>query len=267
MKVLFLGEVVGRCGLGVLKNALKPFKKERNIDLVIANGEGATGGFGLGVQSAVTIRNFGVDIITLGEKAFFKTDMVENIDKKDRILRPANYPDTVPGRGIKYFNVGNQTVCIINTLGMGNFNSPHLNNPFNFSENIVAKAKEQTPFVFYIFHSSTTAERVAMGYLLQGKASAVVGTHSKTLTADAQILSGGTAYITDLGLCGSSMSVGGFEPETEIKHIRTQTLVKSKECWLKPQMQGLLCEFDDNGQAIQIETIRLDVEVPEMNKE
>lgn len=265
MKVLFLGEVIGRCGIGVLKNGLKPFKKERNIDLVIANGEGAAGGFGLGVQTAAIMRNFGVDFITLGEKAFFKPDMVENIDKKDRVLRPANYPDSVPGRGMRYYNVGNQSVCIINTLGMGNFNSPHLNNPFNFAENIVAKANEQTPFVFYVFHSSTTAEKVAMGYLLQGKASAVVGTHSKVLTADAQILPGETAYITDLGRCGSSLSVGGFEPETEIKHIRTQTLIKSKECWDKPQMQGLLCEFDDKGKAIGVETIRLDVEVPEMD--
>ncbi len=264
MKVLFLGEVVGRCGIGVLKNALKPLKKERHIDLAIINGEGATGGFGLGVQSSVTMRNFGVDVITLGEKAFYKPDMVENIDKKDRILRPANYPDTVPGRGMRYYNVGNQSVCIINTLGMGNFNTPHLNNPFTFAENIVLKAKEQTPFVFYIFHSSTTAEKAAMGYLLQGKVSAVVGTHSKVLTADAQILPGGTAYITDLGRCGSSMSVGGFEPETEIKHIRTQALIKSKEYWVKPQMQGLLCEFDNDGKATYIEIIKLDVDVPEL---
>ncbi len=264
MKVLFLGEIVGRCGIGVLKNGLKPLKKERSIDLVIVNGEGATGGFGMGIQSAVTMRNFGVDFITLGEKAFYKPDMVENIDKKDRILRPSNYPDAVPGRGIKYFNVGNQPVCIINTLGMGNFNAPHLNNPFNYAENIVAKAKEQTPFVFYIFHSSTTAEKASMGYLLQGQVSAVIGTHSKVLTSDAQILPGGTAYITDLGRCGSSMSVGGFEPETEIKHIRTQAIIRSKEYWLKPQMQGLLCEFDDKGKAIQVETIRCDIEVPEL---
>ncbi len=264
MKVLFLGEIVGRCGLGVLKNGLRALKKERNIDLVIVNGEGVTGGFGLGAQNAQTLQHFGVDIITLGEKAFFKPDMVENIDKRDRILRPANYPEAVPGRGIRYFNVANRSVCIINTLGMGNFNSPNLNNPFLFSENLVAKAKEQTPFVFYVFHSSTTAEKQAMGYLLQGHASAVVGTHCKVLTADAQILPGGTAYITDLGRCGSSMSIGGFDPETEIKHIRTQILIRSKECWAKPQMQGLLCEFDEQGKAVQIETIKMDVEVPEI---
>lgn len=263
MKVLFLGEIVGRCGVGVLKKALKPFRKERGIDLVIANGEGGTGGYGLGAQTAISIQHFGVDIITLGEKAFFKPDMVDNIPKRDKVLRPANYPEGVPGRGVKYCNVGGRSVCVINTLGMGNFNSPHLNNPFLFSENLVANAKAQTNFVFYVFHSSTTAEKAAMAYLLNGQASAVVGTHCKVLTSDAQILSGGTAYITDLGRCGSSMSVGGFEPESEIKHIRTQILIRSKECWEKPQMQGLLCEFDDeNGKAIQVEAIKLDVDVP-----
>lgn len=267
MKVLFLGEIVGRCGIGVLKKALKPFRKERGIDLVIANGEGATGGFGLGAQTAISIQHFGVDIITLGEKAFYKPDMVDNIAKRDRVLRPANYPETVPGRGIKYLNVANRSVCIINTLGMGNFNSPHLNNPFLFAETLVAKAKEETPLVFYVFHASTTAEKVSMGYLLNGQASAVIGTHCKALTADGQILSGGTAYITDLGRCGSSMSIGGFEPETEIKHIRTQTLIRSKECWDQPQMQGFLCEFDNqSGKAIQVETIKLDIEVQELDQ-
>ena len=265
MRVLFLGEIVGRCGIGVVKKALKPLKKERGIDLVIANGEGATGGFGLGAQNAISIQHFGVDIITLGEKAFFKTDMVENITKRDRVLRPANYPENVPGRGIKYFTVGERKVSIINTLGMGNFNSPHLSNPFNYAETLVENAKKETPFVFYVFHASTTAEKVTMGFLLNGKASAVVGTHCKVLTSDAQILSGGTAYITDLGRCGSSMSVGGFDPESEIKHIRTQTLVRSKECWAKPQLQGLLCEFDDaSGKAVKLETLKLDVEVQEL---
>ena len=262
MRVLFLGEIVGKCGISVVRKAVKALKKERKIDLVIANGEGATGGFGLGAQTAISLQHFGVDIITLGEKAFYKPDMVDNIAKRDKVLRPANYPEGVPGRGVKYLNVGQKQVCIINTLGMGNFNSPHLNNPFLYAESLVAKAKEETPFVFYIFHSSTTAEKVAMGFLLNGQASAVIGTHCKVLTADAQILPGGTAYITDLGRCGSSLSIGGFDPETEIKHIRTQTLIRSKDCWDKPQLQGLLCEFDDTtGKAIGIETLKLDVEV------
>lgn len=262
MRILFLGEIVGRCGIGVIKNALKDFRKEKGIDLVIANGEGATSGFGLGFQNAITLQHMGIDVLTMGEKSFYKIDMVEGISKRSNILRPANYPESVPGRGIRYMTVGDRKVCIINTLGMCNFNNPHLNNPFIAAENIVEKARTETPIVLYSFHASATAEKITMGRLLNGKVTAVVGTHSKVLTADATILDGGTAFITDLGRCGASVSVGGFEPEHEIKKLRTQVQVRSHESWEKPQMQGLLVDVDDNsGKAIAIETIMKDVEV------
>ncbi len=262
MRVLFLGEIVGRCGIGVIKNALKDFRNERSVDLVIANGEGATSGFGLGFQNALSLQRMGIDILTMGEKSFFKLDMVEGIAKRSSILRPANYPETVPGRGIRYLNVGDAKVCIINALGMCNFNNPHLNNPFISAENLAEKARSETPIVLYCFHASATAEKITMGRLLQGKVSAVVGTHSKVLTADATILDGGTAFITDIGRCGASVSVGGFNPEFEIRKFRTQVQTRSRESWEKPQMQGLLVDIDDqSGKAVAIETIRVDVDV------
>jgi len=272
MRVLFLGEIVGRCGIGVIKNALRRFRKDNAIDLVIANGEGATGGFGLGFQNALTLQHLGVDVLTLGEKAFFKIDMIDGISKRDKILRPANYPESVSGRGVRYVTLGEKSVaenktgekkvCIINTLGMCNFNTPHLNNPFLNAEFLVEKAREETPFIFYMFHSSATAEKSTMGFLLDGKASVVVGTHCKVLTADSRILPKGTAYITDLGRCGASMSVGGFDPECEIKRIRTQIQIRSRESWCKPQMQGIICTLDDiTGMATSVETVRLDVAV------
>lgn len=262
MKVLFLGEMVGRCGTGVIKNGLKKFRSEHGVDFVIANGEGATGGYGLGFSNAQTILHMGIDVLTLGEKGLFKLDMVEGISKRDRILRPANYPEETPGRGIRHYQVGNRRVCVINMLGMSGFSNPHLNNPFLVSENLVTKAKQETPFVFYIFHASATAEKRTMGLMLDGKASAVVGTHCKALTGDAQILSNGTAYITDLGRCGASQSVGGFEPEHEIKKYRTSLPIRSHESWERPQMQGMLVEFDETtGMAISVETVRKDIEV------
>lgn len=262
MRVLFLGEIVGRCGIGIIKNALRDYRKENGIDLVVANGEGATGGFGLGFQNALTLQHMGIDVLTLGEKAFYKIDMVEGIAKRDRILRPSNYPESVPGRGVRYISVGDRKVCMINSLGMCNFNSPHLNNPFLNADSIVDKAREETPFVFYMFHSSATAEKMAMGFMLDGKASAVVGTHCKVLTSDSRILPKGTAYVTDLGRCGASMSVGGFDPSFEIKRIRTQVLVRSKESWCMPQMQGIVCTFDDaSGLAVEVSPVRLDVDV------
>lgn len=262
MKVLLLGEIVGRCGTGVIKNSLKQFKKDNNVDFVIANGEGVTGGYGLGFANAQTLLHMGIDVLTMGEKSFYKLDMVENLDKKDRILRPANYPEGTPGRGIRHFSVGDKRVCIINMLGMMGFNNPHLNNPFLVSENLVLKAREETNFVFYIFHSQATAEKQAMGHMLEGKASLVVGTHSKALTADAQILKNKTAYITDLGRCGASQSVGGFEPTHEAKKYSSQLPIHSAESWEKPQMQGLLVTLDDNsGFATNVELIKKDVEV------
>ena len=116
MKVLFLGEIVGRCGIGVIKKALKDFKRDNAVDLVIANAEGATSGFGLGFQNAITLQHMGIDIITMGEKSFYKIDMVEGISKRGSILRPANYPETVPGRGIRYLTIGESKVCIINPV-------------------------------------------------------------------------------------------------------------------------------------------------------
>ncbi len=262
MKVLFLGEIVGRCGIGVIKNALKTYRQNHGVDLVIANGEGATSGFGLGFQNAMTLQHMGIDILTMGEKSFFKLDMVEGIAKRSSILRPANYPESVPGRGIRYVNVGDRKVCVINTLGMFGFSNPHLNNAFLMAEAMVEKAHAETPIVLYMFHAAATAEKMAMGSLLKGKASAVVGTHSKVLTADARILEGGTAYITDLGRCGASVSVGGFEPEHEIRKFRTQVQTRSHESWDKPQLQGALVDIDDStGKAISIVTVREDVKV------
>jgi len=262
MKVLFLGEIVGRCGIGVIKKALKDYRQRNSIDLVIANGEGATSGFGLGFQNAISLQHMGIDILTMGEKSFFKIDMVEGIAKRAGILRPANYPEQVPGRGIRYLTVADRKVCIINTLGMFGFSNPHLNNPFLAIEGMIDKIRSETPIILYVFHAAATAEKMSMGRLLNGKVSAVVGTHCKVLTSDAAILDGGTAYISDLGRCGASVSVGGFEPEHEIRKYRTQVLTRSHESWERPQLQGALVELDDaTGKALSIVPVIEDVSV------
>ena len=256
-----MGEIVGRCGTGVIKTILKKYRAEHDIDFVIANGEGVTNGFGLGFMNAQTIKyNMGVDVFTLGEKAFYKMDMVENISRKDWILRPFNYPEDVPGRGIRYYVVNDKKICIINLLGMMGFNNPHLNNPFLVIEPLVDKARENTNLIVVMIHAQATAEKKAMFKLLEGKVSAVLGTHTKVLTADSQ-LSRGTAYITDLGRCGATESVGGFDPETEIKMYRTQVNARSKESWAKPEMQGVVVTFDkDSGAATDIEPVKIPVD-------
>ena len=257
-----LGELVGRCGTGVIKNALRKFIAENGVEFTIAGGECITGGYGLGFQNALTLLHMGIDVLTMGEKAFYKPDMVESIGRKDRILRPANFPESTPGRGVRQFRVGDRRVCVINMLGMMGFSNPHLNNPFLLADSIVGRARSETPFVIFIFHAQATAEKKSMGALLDGRVSVVAGLHTKAQTADSCILPGGTAYITDLGRCGSTMSVGGFDPANEIKKFRTAVPVRSRESFESPQMQGLLVELDEqSGLAVSVEAIRLPVEV------
>lgn len=268
MKVLFLGEIVGRCGIGVIKNTIKELRtteseKFGKLDFVLANAEGATGGYGCGLNNALSLHHMGIDVLTLGEKAFYKLDMVDGISKHDRILRPANYPEDAPGRGVRHYSTsGGYRVCVINILGMMGFQNPHLNNPFLFIENLVNRALEETPLVFVVFHAQATAEKLAMAHLLKGKASAVVCTHTKVLTSDACIMGDKTAYISDLGRCGSALSVGGFDPSNEIAKFRTGVNNRARETWEEPELQGLLCDFDPaTGKALSVETIRMPVEV------
>ena len=259
MNVLFLGENVGRCGTGALKYGLKTLKQDLAIDFTVINGEGTSMGYGIMSDHVKLLIKAGVDAVCLGEKSFFKIDLVDNIAKMDKVLRPANYPETVPGTGLRYFNVNDKKICIINMLGMMSFQFPHLNNPYLYAEDLVKKAKEVTPYVFFIFHAQATAEKTSMGYLLNGKASCVIGTHGKVLTSDAGILSEGTAYITDTGRCGSSLSVGGFDSEREIYKYSTAVPVHSKECLQKPQIQGVCVSFDETGKAQFIKTVIKDV--------
>lgn len=257
MKVLFLGEIVGKAGLAAAKHLLKPFARERGVDLVVANAEGATSGYGLGVQHAMTLFKYGIDILTGGEKLFFKLDMQEFVTRKDRVLRPANYPEEAPGRGVKHLEVAGHSVCVVNLLGQAAMGGTHLGNPFILANRIVDKARESSPFVLVVFHAAMTAEKEAMGHHLAGRASAVVGTHCKVMTADARVLDGGTAYISDCGRCGAFMSVGGFAPGPEVQKLSLATFRRSEECFDDVRLQGVLVEIGDDGRAAGIEVVDL----------
>ncbi|HZJ88213.1 MAG TPA: TIGR00282 family metallophosphoesterase [Sphaerochaeta sp.] len=255
--VLFLGEIVGKPGITAVKEALRPLREERKIDLVIANAEGATGGFGIGKGHSMQLLKLGVDIITGGEKIYYKKDMVEFIAQNPAILRPANYPTQNPGHGIRYLEVDSKKLCVINLLGNADFPRTHLENPFPLGERLVAEAKAEGAIPLVQFHSSPTAETLAFGHLLAGKAAAVIGTHSKVMSADEQILGGKTAYITDNGRTGSQLSVGGFDPETEIEKRITALPVRSKECWEDLALVGVLVQIDEQGSATAIERIHV----------
>jgi metallophosphoesterase (TIGR00282 family) len=256
IRVLFLGEIVGNSGLLALKEGLKPLCAKEGIDFVVANGEGTTGGFGIGKNHALRLLKLGVDLITTGEKTFFKKDMVGHIKTNSKILRPANYPKGTPGRGYAIYKIGEHKVAFITLLGNADFPRTHLSNPFLMASSLVEKLREDTPLIFVQFHASTTAEKQAMAHHLVGKVSGVIGTHSKVLTGDATLLGGATAMVTDNGRCGSSQSVGGFLPQVEIKRFITQIPSRSEDSSTKLQLQGVIVDVDEEGKAQAITLVR-----------
>ncbi|MGD1822007.1 MAG: TIGR00282 family metallophosphoesterase [Pleomorphochaeta sp.] len=264
IRVLFLGEIVGRPGTTVIKKLLKKEVQSRNIDLVIANGEGVTNGFGIGKNHSIMIHKAGVDVITGGEKIYYKIDMVDFLDKNNFIIRPINYPVNNPGKGIKYITINEKKIAIINVLGNSDFPRTHLSNAFLVVNSLVDKLKKDQDIVLVQFHASTTAEKNTMGYLLNGRATAVIGTHCKAITSDCRVLDKGTAYITDNGMVGSTNSVGGFESSVEIKKFLNAIPTRSKESWDRLQMQGVIVDIDEeSNMASDIETIILDLELEE----
>jgi len=263
IRILFLGEIVGRPGIHALKGGLKPLKESREIDFVVANGEGATNGYGLGKNHALQILKLGIDLLMTGEKTYYKKDMVEYITKNPKIMRPANYPLGNPGRGYRIFDIKEKKVAFINLLGNADFPRTHLANPYHVANALIEKLKEETPLICLQFHATTTAEKQTMAYHIAGRTAAMIGTHTKVLTSDARILDGGTAIITDIGMCGSTESVGGFKSDIEIERFLTQVPSRAQESWGKIELQGVIVDIDDTGKATTIELLRQPVDSPE----
>jgi len=257
LTVLFVGEIVGSSGVFCVKSLLPAIKEQEGIDVVVANADGATGGFGIGKNHAVYLHKLGIDVITTGECAYYKLDMVPHMAKAPYMLRPTNYPYDNPGRGWLIHNASNgKRVAVINVLGQSGFTRTHLTNPVSFLPKLAQKIRQETPFIIVDYHAYTTAEKQTLFYLMNGEVSAVVGTHTKVLTADGRILDKGTAVITDAGRTGSINSVGGLDPEIEIRKFLTQVPERSRTYWEKLELQGVIINIDSEGKATRIETIR-----------
>ena len=256
IRILFLGEIVGRPGIQALKDGLKTVKETRKIDFVVANGEGATNGFGIGKNHALQILKLGVDLITTGEKTYFKKDMVDHIGTNSRILRPANYPVGNPGRGWRVSEIGGMKVGFVTLLGNSDFPRTHLANPYIAAQALIERLSGETDAICMQFHASTTAEKQTMAHHVDGKVAAMIGTHTKVLTADAHLLPGGTAMITDNGRCGNATSVGGFDANVEIERFLTQIPSRSQEAGGNLELQGVMVEIDEAGKATDVESIR-----------
>ena len=271
INILFLGEVTGRPGITAIKNGLQSLKTEYNIDYTIANGEGMTNGFGIGKAHSLQLGKLGVDTITGAEKLFYKIDMVDFVPKAGFILRPANYPPLCPGHGYRHVVIGSRKFAIVNIQGNSNFPRQNIQNAFFTADSILKKLKETNPdeLVIVIFHAATTAEKKTMKFYLDGRCAAVIGTHTKVITADECVTEKGTAYITDIGRVGSFMSAGGFNPDEEIRKLRSQLPIRSQECWNDGIIEGVVVSIDDeSGTAVSISRIMKHIEIkrPE-NKE
>lgn len=256
MKILFVGDVVGRTGRHALSCRLHRLIDEHQIDLVIVNGENAAAGFGLTARIADDLFDMGIDVITSGNHIWDKREIYEHLDREERLLRPANYPPGLPGRGSGLFSTSSGIkVGVINLEGRVFMNN--LDCPFRVADQLVRELRSHTPIILVDFHGEATSEKMAMGYYLDGQVSAVIGTHTHVQTADERILSGGTAYITDVGMTGSRDAVIGIRKELAIEKFLTQLPVRfdvaKKDSWLC----GVLVEVDgETGRALGVQRIQ-----------
>lgn len=250
-----IGDVVGKPGRLCVRDMLPRIRENYRIDVTVANGENLAGGSGINEKTANELFSYGVDIITTGNHVWDKKESLPLLAREPRIIRPANYPSGAPGKGAVVFNAGKKQVAILNLSGRV-YMSP-LDCPFRLAEQEVARLREITPLIIVDFHAEATSEKIALARFLDGKVSAVLGTHTHVQTADARIFPGGTAYISDVGMTGPYDSCLGVDTDTVIRKFLRQLperfeVAKSALC----QFNAAVVEIaQDCGRAQSIETI------------
>lgn len=257
LRLLFLGDIVGRPGRKAVAGLLPKWREEARFDLVVANGENAAGGVGLTPPIAEELWRAGVDVLTSGNHIWSKKEIVPLLDQDDRpLLRPANYPPGTPGRGVHVvMAAGRWPVGIINLQGR-TFMDP-IDSPFRIADQCLGTMSDDVRVILVDFHAEATSEKVALGWYLNGRVSAVIGTHTHIPTADERILPGGTAYLTDAGMCGPLDSVLGVETEIILRGFVTQLPVRHEVARTGPTVvSGAEIEVDpDSGKALSIRRV------------
>ena len=254
MKILAVGDIVGESGVKKLKEELPRIKKEKNIDFVITNGENSAGGMGLTERNFKDIMEAGTNVVTMGNHTWGKKDIFKFIDDPN-LLRPANYPKGVVGKGLGIYECKGKKIAVMNFLGRVDLNVL-TENPFVLAKEMVEELQSKVDMIFIDFHAEATAEKIAMGRFLDGKITALFGTHTHVQTADEQILPNGTAYITDLGMTGPKESVIGMNIQASLKRFETTLPEKYKLAEGACILNGVIFEIDDeNNKATSIERI------------
>ncbi len=257
VNILFIGDIVGSPGRQALVRELHRLVDHHRVDLVVANGENSAGGFGITEETAKELFSLGIDVLTSGNHIWDKRESFSFIGREERLGRPANYPPGTVGRGSTVVRTaGGVPVGILNLEGRVFMNN--LDCPFRAADQEIERLRESTPLIFVDFHAEATSEKIALGWYLDGKASAVVGTHTHVQTADERILPGGTAYITDAGMTGSFDSVIGVRKELAVERFVTQMPVRFEVAKKDVRLNGVVIGVDPaSGRALSIERISL----------
>jgi hypothetical protein len=257
MRILFIGDIIGKSGRLAIKALLPNLTSKYKIDVVIANGENAAAGFGITETTAQEIFACGVDIITTGNHVWDKKEAVTYLTKERRIIRPLNYPPDVPGSGsIIIGPVSKSHVAVLNIAGRVFMNS--LDCPFRTAKAALDKIRETTKIIIIDFHAEATSEKIAFGYYLDGQASAIIGTHTHVQTADEKILPNGTAYISDVGMTGPFDSVIGIAKEQIIDKFLTGMPRKFDVAEGKTLLCAVVVDIDEEtGKAAAIQRLQL----------
>ncbi|MGQ9546412.1 MAG: TIGR00282 family metallophosphoesterase [Dehalococcoidia bacterium] len=251
MKILAIGDVIGKPGRKAVRQILPDLRRECGLDLIISNGENAAGGLGLTPSTAQELFDCGIDVITTGNHVWAYKEIIPYLDSEPALLRPLNYPPTNPGRG---YLLKNNTL-IVNLVGRV-FMS-HVDCPFRAIDQLLAEFEHKSIPIIVDFHAEATSEKMAMGRYLDGRVSAVLGTHTHVGTIDAHILPGGTAYVTDIGMVGPINSVIGDDPDSVIKRFLTQIPSRLSVGKGKVKFDAILVEVDDNtAKAVDIKRIQ-----------
>lgn len=255
MLILVIGDVVGRPGRRALRELVPGLRKEYGLDMVIANGENSAGGFGLTPATAEELLDAGVDVLTSGNHIWAQKDILPYLDGEMPILRPLNYPPGVPGRG---YLIRGQTM-VVNLIGrtfIGNFDCP-----FRAMDKLLDELKRKPPVIIVDFHAEATSEKVAMGRYLDGRVSAVLGTHTHIGTIDAHLLPRGTAYVTDIGMAGPSDSIIGDDVQSVLRRFLTNMPHPLSVGKGKPALNAVMVSVDEEtGHAVSIERVSRELE-------
>jgi metallophosphoesterase (TIGR00282 family) len=253
MRVLFIGDVVGSPGRRGLQKAMPDLRDRHAPDLVIVNGENSAGGLGITEGTAEELFAAGAGVITTGNHVYRHREVYGYLDRSDRIVRPANYPHGNPGRGHTVVQVAGQRVAVVNLSGAVQLKVAR--SPFHEVDSILGQLDGEADVVLVDFHAEVTSEKVAMGWHLDGRVAAVFGTHTHVPTADARVLPGGTAYISDAGMTGSRAGVIGVKREQALEAFLTQMPIRFETAEEDVWVMGAAVEIGPNGLAQSIEQV------------